>query len=227
MADAEERAPMARNGGSRPVPDPTELTDRAIARLEKTLTLYVDGKLDMVEERLRGIDEATKLRRDQVVDIHRDLSSDVDKAVAASERVLNERFGSIDKQFIERDTRAESSKLDSQKAVDAAFAAQKEAAAKQDEANAKAIDKSERATAETIKTNLELTKATTDTLTKDVDALKLAVNTILSTKVGNTEERRDRTDNRVALYTTIGLIVTLVLFGFAIVGFLASRGGTP
>jgi Flp pilus assembly protein TadB len=56
--------------------------------------------------------------------------------------------------------------------VDAAFAAQKEAAAKQDEANAKAIEKSERATAETIKTNQELSLSKIDALTNQMTDLK-------------------------------------------------------
>ena len=42
------------NGGSRPVPDPTELTDRAIARLEKTVTLYIDGEIKSLIARPGG-----------------------------------------------------------------------------------------------------------------------------------------------------------------------------
>jgi len=213
---------MAATRGSRPVPDPTELTDRAIARLSASLIQYIDGKFEVIEERLRGIDTATSLRLDQVTLIHADIAADIDRAIVAHDQVDAEKFRAIAQQFAERDTRSERESRDNKVAVDAAFAAQKEAAAKQDEANAKAIDKSERATAETIKTNQDLTRAATDTLTKDVDALKNAVTRIESTKVGVNEQRQTGTDNRTALYATVGLVITVVLFGITLVGLVVS-----
>lgn len=219
MPDATEQ-PLLRNGGSRPVPDPTFLTDKAIARLEKSLTEYVDSQLEIRDERLRGIDEATKLRLPGVDAI----SSQINEKVGRLKDVHDEKFHSIGTQFTERDTRSERESTDNKVAVDAAFAAQKEAAAKQDEANAKAIDKSEKATAETIKTNQELSRAVTDGLTKDVDGLKLAVNAIQSTKVGAVESR---TDSRASNTMVIGVFSALVAVGLLAIALIAMIGKLP
>jgi hypothetical protein len=204
--------PLTRNGGSRPIPDPTELTDRAIARLERSLTQYIDGRFSAVEARLDGVDEATRLRLSTVDSLHDEIIGEIESSVGRLRDVMDERFTSVNIRFDERDTRSERESRDNKVAVDAAFAAQKEAAAKQDEANAKAIDKSERATTETIKTNQELNKATTDVLTKGLDEVKLAVAGIVAGKAGGA-------DSRTATYTLIGLIVTVVLGVIAVIAF--------
>jgi hypothetical protein len=206
-------------GVTTPRPDPTQLTDAAIARLERSMTLWVEGQLAIRDERLRGIDTATNLRLTGMSGI----SGDVDSKVGRLEDVMAEKFSSVSQRFDERDTRSERESRDNKVAVDAAFAAQKEAAAKQDEANAKAIDKSERATAETIKTNQELNQAKTDALTSGLDDIKLELRGITANKLGQTEQRVVTTENRTSTYATIGVIISIVLFGFALIAFLASQ----
>jgi hypothetical protein len=171
---------------------------------------YINGQLAVRDERLRGIDEATRLRLSQVTDTHEAIQEDIDRAVGARAAVMEERLRGIDIQFSERDTRAERESRDNKVAVDAAFAAQKEAATKQDEANAKAIDKSERATAETIKTNQELNKATTDGLTKSLDEVKTALTRIESRTVGAQENRTQTGESRTTLVAIVG-VITLVI----------------
>ena len=205
--------------GSTPVPDPTELTARAVADAVDRMREYVDGKVAQIETRLDGADTATTLRL-EVIDA---LPAQIVREVSHLELLHDEKFRSVDQRFTERDIRSEREARDNKVAVDAAFAAQKEAAAKQDEANAKAIDKSEKATAETIKTNQELSRSVTDGLTKDTDSLKLAVSRIESQKVGATEQRVEHTDNRIAIYTTIGLIVTLIIAGILVLAFLVAE----
>ena len=217
---ASEQPPQ--NGGSRPVPDPTVLTDLAIAKAIDAMRDYVDGQFEVRDERLRGIDEATRLRLSGIVD----FSPEIDTKLENVKSVTEEKFRSVDQRFGERDTRSERESRDNKVAVDAAFAAQKEAAAKQDEANAKAIDKSEKATAETIKTNQELNKATTDALTKSLDEVKLEVRGITATKLGANENRQVNTENRAGVYATIGLAITIVLFAIAVLGFIVSQA-TP
>ncbi len=207
------------SGTTTPRPDPTELTDAAIARLEKSLTQYIDGEVKVLTTRLEGIDEATKLRLTGVTDI----PTQIDEKVGRLADLTTEKFASVEKRFQERDTRSENEKRDSKVAVDAAFAAQKEASAKQDEGNTKAIDKSERATAETIKTNQDLNAAKTDGLTKGLDEVKDRLTRVESIKLGATEQRQVATESRTALYATIGVAISVVLFGIAIIGFIASQ----
>lgn len=228
MADHEEQDPVLRTAtNTRPIPDPTELTDAAIARLEKAIHQYVDGQVEVLQERLSGMDRATELR---LVGI-RDIPDSIDLRVGHLNTTMEEKFSSIQTQFTERDTRQERESRDNKVAVDAAFAAQKEAAAKQDESNQKAIDKSEKATNETIKTNAELFKTTTDSLRENINDLK--------DRLANTEaaqvSRLSAVENRVtaaqsnkeggreqltALYAMVGFILALVTIG----GLLAVTG---
>lgn len=69
---------------------------------------------------------------------------------------MEEKFASVGNQFKERDTRSEREARDTKLAVDAAFAAQEKQAVAQNESNTLAINKSEGATTETIKTNQDL-----------------------------------------------------------------------
>jgi hypothetical protein len=205
--------------GSPPVPDPTELTDRAIAKLKTELTAYIDGQIEVRDERLRGIDEATKVRYGHLTDMHTESKNWVDNL-----KDLHEvKFSSIQTQFKERDIRAEREARDNKVAVDAAFAAQKEAAAKQDEANAKAIDKSEKATAETIKTNQELSISKIDALSSGLEDLKLEVRTISAAKAGQQEQRVQTTENRAGLYAAIAAIGGVILVVLAVLAFIVAE----
>lgn len=211
---------VAPNGGSRPVPDPTELTDKAIAKAVAALTDRISSSKDIIDARLDGMEKAADLRLKTIDAIPGEIRRDV----TSLELLQNEKFSSIQTQFKERDTRAERESRDNKVAVEAAFAAQKEAATKQDEANAKAIDKSEKATAETIKTNQELNRTETSAITKSLDELKQAVTRIESTKVGVNEQKTDQTASRVAIYATVGLIITVVLFVVTVIGLVVAAG---
>lgn len=223
------------NGGSRPVPDPTELTDRAIARLEKSLTERFDGELAVRDERLNGIDKATTLRLEQVDQWLGTQPTVIEKEVGAFGHVHDVKFDGIQTQFRERDARADrESQLNkialdaafsaSKEAVAAAFAAQKEDANRRDEANGKAIDKSEKATAETIKTNQELNKSTTDALTKSLDEVKLAVSRIESNKVGGQEQKQSGISTLGIIATVISIVIGFVTIGGFIIVIAASKG---
>jgi len=207
------------DGGSRPVPDPTVLTTEALTRGLAGERDYVDGQLEVIRERLRGIDTATRLLNETVNRVPTALT----EGLGHLEAVMDERFRSIDKQFAERDTRSERESRDNKVAVDAAFAAQKEAAAKQDEANSKAIDKSEAATSETITKLAELFKSTTDALAGKNDDLKERVGRIESVKQGATESR---VEHRAGISNTSALvgIVVAVLAGLSL--YLGTRAGT-
>lgn len=94
---------------------------------------------ELLETRLGGMDRATELLAKTVDKV----PSETDKAIEHLQSLHEEKFGSIQTQFRERDTRAERESRDNKIAVDAAFAAAKEAVAAQNIANNESIAKSE------------------------------------------------------------------------------------
>jgi hypothetical protein len=162
-----------------PVPDPTTLTTQALDRqLEQTQQL-VETKLEVVRTRIDAIDRATEIFQDSLVRV----PTDVDKQVGNLRALHDERFNSVTTQiaagfdsvtlqFEERDKRGERESRDNKVAVDAAFAAQKEAASEQNKSNTLAISKSEAATSETINKLEQLVSANIGGLTSKVDDVK-------------------------------------------------------
>lgn len=108
-----------------PVPDPTTLTTQKIER-ENSLTR------EIVEARLNAMDKALILL--QAFADKSPTTAAVDQAVRELGKLTDEKFVSIDRRFQDKD-----------KAVDAAFAAAKEAVAEQNKSNALSITKSEAA----------------------------------------------------------------------------------
>ena len=140
---------LASNGGSRPVPDPTLLTDAAIAKAVAAMHDYIDGQIQVRDERLAGIDKATELRLRRIDHID-DLVESIARIDAliighwtldderwkarfqhddTGEALLSERFRSIETQFRERDVLAQRESQLNKIALDAAFSASKEAVA--------------------------------------------------------------------------------------------------
>lgn len=219
MATPDDNTLAAPNGGSRPVPDPTELTDRAIAKSLAAVTQYIDGQVSVLSTRMDGDDRATKLRLARIDSIPEEIR----EQVSHLELLLDEKFNSVAKQFTERDIRAEREARDNKVAVDAAFAAQKEAAAKQDEGNQKAIDKSEAATAEKITKLEQLFTASNQGLADKIDDVKERVARIESVATGTIAQRAEGRNGNAAIYGLVGVIISVVLAGLAIIGFIISR----
>jgi Fe2+ transport system protein B len=220
---SDESAP---NGGSRPIPDPTVLTDAAIARSERAMRDYVDGQLSVRDERLAGIDEATKLRLGSVVD----FSPEIDTKVSGLEKLMDNKFESAERLRVEQ-------KKDTKDAVDAALNAAKEAVKEQTASSEKSITKSELATGAQIKqlqdtfaTAIEGLRRSFDDLkdreVEDVRTLRQSITDVATTANGSNQRQVGAKEDRSALYATIGLVITMVLFGIAILGFVAAQA-TP
>jgi DNA-binding transcriptional regulator YiaG len=209
-----------RNGGSRPVPDPTvlttELVDRAIAA-ERERT---EAQLDVLRERLQGIDRATELRLMGIVEIPKTI----DEKVGNLANLTDERFRSIATQFLERDTRSERESRDNKVAVDAAFAAQKEAAAKQDESNAKSIEKSENKTAETIRSNADLSKTEIGALRDQVGDMKERVSRLETAQQTRTEQSVERKSSSGLTAVWAGFAVAFIMAIITVVVLVVSKG---
>lgn len=208
--------PLHTDGGSRPVPDPTELTSKAVDALRRELIELFTKELEIRDERLRGIDSATELRIRTIERIPGD--------VVRHERELTEQqFLAVAQRFDGLETRSEKVESLNKIALDAAFAAQKEAAAKQDEANQKAIDKSEKATSETLNKQADLFKSTTDALADKIEDLRARLGMIDATLVGLIQKgaggRDATTDNRANILAAVTVIVAVM----AIIGFVITN----
>lgn len=200
---------MPGNEGSPPVPDPTVLTTEALARAVTAERDYLNAQLEVLRERLRGIDRATELLNETVNRVPTDLQ----REITHLRELTEERDRSVQTQFRERDTRQERESRDNKVAVDAAFAAQKEAAREQNNSNTLAINKSEQATTETIAKLAELFKTSTDALAGKLDDFKERLTRIESMRQGGKETRGE-------LYALVGFLAAAA----TLVGILAATG---
>lgn len=102
----------------RPDPDPTAMTT---AQLEKAI-INVDAlnvsRIEIITARLDAMDKA--------VDLLQKFPTAIDVAINHLKELHDEKFRGISTQFKERDIRIDQRAVDTQKAVDAAFAAAKE-----------------------------------------------------------------------------------------------------
>ena len=209
--DSHDRRLPSANGGTRPVPDPTRLTDAAIARSDKAMRDYIDGQLAIRDERLRGIDEATRLRLAGLDD----LSDRIDLKVGALKELHSEKHVSIATQFNERDTRSEHAAQESRISLDAALAAAKEAVSEQNKANTLAIGKSEDATKERL---------------DSLGVLMITSNKSLEDQIRDLKGRLDRgegvttgaSDTRTEARLSTGALVSLVSVAVAAVAVAAN-----
>ena len=208
------------NGEIRPNPDPTIATHSSIERAAKAERDYTDSRIAVLEERLAGIDRATTL----LSTTENVMPDDLSMAVKHLRDLTREEHDSIQMQFKERDTRQERESKDNKTAVDAAFAAQKEAVTKQDEANGKAIDKSETATKEKIDKLAELFRtemvglsARSDDLKERIATLDRRLSEIGAARAGAVEQSSNSRDSRSDLYAAAAFIAlifgTLVALG--------------
>lgn len=211
---------MEATRGSRPVPDPTELTDKAIAKAVAALTDHIASELGVRDERLQGIDRATELRLKEIdglpgqivrevshLEILHDAKIEAERRFAAAEVAHLREVDDIRFQAAERLASRES-ELNAL-ALAAAFAAQKEASAKEAEYTRIASVKSESAVAQAIDKLGELFATQTRGLGDKVDDLKDRVGRIESTKQGATENRTGLYAGIAAIAGILGILVTI------------------
>jgi len=191
---------------------------------------HVDRLRELHEVRFAAIEQQFSERDVRDTQVRESLRVAVDAALAAAKEAVNEqkavvngqlqrlqelhdeKFASVAQQFLERDTRGERESRDNKVAVDAAFAAQKEAAAKQDEANQKAIDKSEKATGETLDKQEALFRSTTDGLAAQLVDLKERMTRIEGQGIGQRVSNQDHQQSNS--WTLALLLGALALGGF-------------
>jgi chromosome segregation ATPase len=207
-------------GDVRPRPDPTALTTDAVNQAARVSKDYTDGRVAVLLERLDGIDRATRLLNETVnrvpTDVQREvthLTSLMDERFVSTTSLITGSISSVQTQFAERDTRQERESRDNKIAVDAAFAAQKEIAAKQDESNARALEKSEKSTEKTI-----------DSLADKIDDLKDRLVT-LDARVTKAEGlAQGAQGNKTAIIASIGALGVVITIIVIVANILGARG---
>lgn len=160
---------------SRPDPDPTVLTTAQTQREVAALKELFDTRLD-------AMDKAIELL--QAFADKSPTTAAVGQMVESLEKLHAEKFKSIETQFDERDTRTEQMAKVSDLAVNAAFAAAKEAVGEQNKSNALSIAKSEAATAKQIDGILASITTATKTSDDKFTDIKDRLTTIESQKKG-------------------------------------------
>jgi cation transport regulator ChaB len=191
----------------------TDSLDRRF-EAERALT---EASVKVFAERLAGMDRATALLDETV----NRVPTEVTKEVTHLRELTEEHFASIALQFKERDSRAERESRDSKIALDAALAAQKEAAAEQNKSNMLAIDKSEKATAETLTKLTDMFESRNRSLSEKVDDLKERINGAESHSRGATDTRTESRQN-VNVWIGVGGFV-LALLAFVVMAWSLSR----
>lgn len=197
-----------------PSPDPSTLTTEQLARVAAAERDYVNGQLDVLRERLRGIDSATALLSatvnhgpSEVEKSSASLKERINKDITQLQALHEVKFEAVAQQFEERDKRGERESRDNKVAVDAAFAAQKEAASEQNKSNTLAISKSELATAETINKLEQLVSANIQGLNDKVDDLKVTAGSLRQELVAFAARGLGGADQKTDSYRLIGAVI--------------------
>jgi len=210
-----------------PVPDPTRLTTQLV---DRALSSY----REVVETRLSGMDQATKLVAADIAriaaitesstahlreDVDRQIAGQREYVIAYVDRVADvsgEKFTAIDTRFLERDTRTEQAAQESRISLDAALAAAKEAVSEQNKANTLAIDKSGTA----IQKQLDAMQALMATSNRSLEDKISDLKTRLDRGEGHdTGTASGKTERRLDVNLVIGIGLALI----ALITFLGLR----
>jgi hypothetical protein len=173
-ADRAESPPRGyqASGGLVPVPDPTLLTTQNLLREIAALRELLQTQLEAISNRVDANTEDV-LRWDvSIKDATGHLRDLMEQKISELRSVSEEKFEGIANQFIERDKRTDQLTVASATAVQAAFAAQKEAVSEQNKSNSLAITKSENSTLESLKQLRDLFQADSKATNDKINDLK-------------------------------------------------------
>jgi hypothetical protein len=188
------------DGSNLPTPDPTPQTSEAISRAMASERDYVDGQLEALRERMRGIDRATSLLNQTVTR----TPTEIQKEVTHLRELMDERKEAVDGKLNSAEDQRKEQKKDTKDAVDAALAAAKEAVKEQTTASQLSINKSETSFAEQLKQQNVTFNTANSGLTRELQDVKDRVGKIENLKQGGQE-------NKAAFYAAAGLAIAVVI----------------
>jgi hypothetical protein len=207
-----------------PNPDPSAITSSAIDRAVGNAVRITEAKLAAVGVRLDGMEKAvevfqadltrvpTQLDRaikglDDVLKAKLDgMDNSTLKEIEKLAAVTRERFAGIDNQFVERDTRTDQRAGDTKLAVDAAFAAAKEATAKIESGFTKSID----SILELIRTTTKASDDKTSDLKDRLTAMEARTAGISSANLDQRGARLESHNQQVDNHGNIAIIISVV-----------------
>ena len=174
--------------------------------------------MSVLEQRdSRPIPDPTVLTTEQLKDKIQGLRELLEAVIKGKSDLVEERFASIQQQFRERDSRMEQQARDAKTAVDAAFAAQKEAVSEQNKTGALAIAKSEAATNKQIDQLAAQLGTINGALDGKINDLKERFTRLESSGLGaGIERRQSQTSNQLGMQA-IAMIVGAIGVTTAIV----------
>jgi hypothetical protein len=212
----------APNGGAaasipveiRPLSDPSPLTTSQIQRevrsVREILEQQINGNDRVVATRINGMDKAIELVQKRTDEIPTLVKEQVGQLQALHEGM----FKAVETQFRERDTRVEQTKIDGNKAIDAALQAAKEAVGKTEIGFTKQID----AQQVVINTMAEGFDGKIGDIKDLISKLESRMQTAEGIRQNTTDVVKTGRDNSSALFgyiigaaATIGMIITLLI----------------
>lgn len=185
------------SGGLVPVPDPTLLTTQSLQREIAALKELFTTELKSIDQRISEVSAYSRARNEDIRSASTTLQALLEEKIDKLSAVCIEKFAGVAAQFAERDTRTDQRAGDTKLAVDAAFAAAKEATAKIEAGFTKQIDGM-----------TQILDSKTANLGGNIDDLKQRMTAVESRSGTQTEGRRDNRDN-------VGLIVAIIAAGLA------------
>ena len=227
-----------------PRPDPTSLTTDQLRREIRALRELLETRLDGMDkadsalaerltQRVAALDDMSEHRHDGLqalmVEKLRGVQTHQDDRDVTINQQFTDSYTGMTLRFEERDTRSEREARDNRVAVDAAFAAQKEAVAEQNKSNALAIAKSETAVAKQIDSlsaavdsKFKATDDKIDDLKTALGATSTTVSTLAQAIASTNGQRHDAQTQRnwsvgTQIATILGVLSFLVSATVAIV----------
>jgi uncharacterized coiled-coil protein SlyX len=210
------------SGNMLPIPDPTPLTTDMVLR-------EVHALREVLDMRIAGNDRLIAMLQDSLAERAVVIRTQVDHL----QQLQDEKFRSIQTQFVERDTRAEQTAKDSKVAVDAALQAAKEAVGEQNKSSSLAISKSESGTTkqiDQISINIATSNSNLNDKIDDVKGQQVILNgqlLLMSGKIAGGNDNKD--DNRSNIGIIVAVLAVVVAAAAMIIDFKGASGpvGTP
>ena len=197
---------------SKPDPDPTVLTTQALFREINQVQALLDAHMDGLEGTLSARITAIDRDVDRLQLAVEQEPANTGALISTLRDLHEEKFKSIQVQFVERDTRTEQTSRDSKVAVDAALQAAKEAVGEQNKSSALAIAKSEASTTKQIDQQGLLIASSTQGLDDKIDDIKDRLTRIEGKDIGTRVTHEDNRGLIVVSIAALSVVFNIVIY---------------